>query len=222
MEDSRLYARILRIATRSFAEKGYHRTTLYDIAKAARCSEDTVVDLFRSKKDLLSAVVNGAFADRTVKNEAAKVLDTLRSNPDFDHAMHFAIDHLYKGWDKTYARIRLFTVLERPDLARVFFGDSMQVYYNAIADRLRLERSKGRVRKDIHIETSANAIMFLAAMRRIFEMFASGTAIHDLRRRDMRYFVDTWLHGVLDPSAQVRDSSEGDEPDSEISTVLHG
>lgn len=219
MDEPRVYARILRAATKSFSEKGYHRTTLCDIGRSARCSEETVVDLFRSKHNLLSAVINGAFADRTVKQQAAKVIEGLRSDPDFDRAMHFAMDHLYKGFDKTYARIRLFIALERPDLARVFFVDSMQVYYSAIGDRLRQERAKGRVRKDIHIDTAANAIMFLAAMRRIFEMFASGTALDNSRRRDMRYFTEVWLNGVLDPAA-MQEALKDEEPKSEISTVL--
>lgn len=178
--------------------------------------------MFRSKHELLSAVVNGAFADRTVKQDAAKVIEALRSDPDFERAMHFAMDHLYKGYDKTYARIRLFTVLERPDLARVFFGDSMQVYYKAIGDRLRLERSRGRVRKDIHIDTAASAIMFLSGMLRIYEMFSSWPELDNLRRRDMRYFTDVWLSGVLDHahSRQPSPDDDDEEPDSEISTVL--
>lgn len=220
MEDTRLYARILRAATKSFAEKGYHRTTLYDIGRAARCSEDTVVDLFRSKKELLSAVVNGAFADRTVKNDAAKVLDVLRSDPDFIGAIHFAMDRLHRGWDKTYARIRLFVMLERPDLARVFFADSMQVYYDAIAARLRRERSNGRVRKDIHIDSATGAIMFISGFRRIIEMWAVGTTLDNYRRRDMRYFTDVWLNGVLDPSPS--NHHEDQQSSSEISTDLHG
>lgn len=221
MEDNRLYARILRIATKSFAEKGYHRTTLYDIGRGAHCSEDTVVSLFHSKQELLRSVIHGVFADRTTKQDAANVMDALRSEPDFRRAMHFAMDRLYKGYDRTYARIRLFAVLERPDLARVFFEDSMQIYYNAISNRLRVERSKGRVRKDIHIDTAASAIMFLSGMRRIFEMFAGGTHLHNFKRRDMRYFTDVWLNGVLDPSSSSSDD-EGEEPKSEISTVLHG
>jgi AcrR family transcriptional regulator len=221
LEDSKLYARILRIATKSFAEKGYHRTTLYDIGRAAHVSESTVVDLFHSKQQLLSSVIAGAFAARTTKNDAAKVIEAIRSDPDFERAIHFAVDRLYRGYDKTYARIRLFIVLERPDLARTFFGDSMQVYYSAIADRLRLERTRGRVRKDIHIDTAARAILFMNGMRRIFEMFASGTPMHDLKRRDMRYFVDTWLRGVLDP-ARPYDEPEAESLPTKISTVLQG
>ena len=50
-------AEILTAAGQLFAEKGYHRTTTQDIAKAAEVSEGTIYNYFSSKEELLFAIM---------------------------------------------------------------------------------------------------------------------------------------------------------------------
>jgi len=48
---------ILKAAAAVFSEKGYHRATSKDIAAAAGISEGTIYNYFRSKSDLLVAII---------------------------------------------------------------------------------------------------------------------------------------------------------------------
>jgi len=50
-------AEILTAAGQLFAEKGYHRTTTQDIARAAEVSEGTIYNYFASKEELLFAIM---------------------------------------------------------------------------------------------------------------------------------------------------------------------
>src|SRR5579864_8736119 len=51
-------AQILEAATKVFAEKGFHRATTKDIARAAGIAEGTIYTYFASKSDLLLGILN--------------------------------------------------------------------------------------------------------------------------------------------------------------------
>lgn len=51
-------AQILEAATRVFAEKGFHRATTKDIARAAGIAEGTIYTYFAGKTDLLLGILN--------------------------------------------------------------------------------------------------------------------------------------------------------------------
>ncbi len=51
-------AQILEAATRVFAEKGFHRATTKDIARAAGIAEGTIYTYFASKADLLLGILS--------------------------------------------------------------------------------------------------------------------------------------------------------------------
>jgi len=59
-------AQIMEAAARVFAERGYHRTTVRDIARAAGIADGTVYLYFTSKQELLLALIAqlGRFAER--------------------------------------------------------------------------------------------------------------------------------------------------------------
>jgi AcrR family transcriptional regulator len=54
---------LLHISLRLFSEKGFHATSIRDIAKAAGITEGLIYHYFRSKKDLLKAIVEESSAD---------------------------------------------------------------------------------------------------------------------------------------------------------------
>ena len=56
-------ARVLAAARDGFAARGFHATTVDEIARLARCSKKTVYKLFRSKEELFAAVLRGLRAE---------------------------------------------------------------------------------------------------------------------------------------------------------------
>src|SRR4051812_10683128 len=51
-------AQILNAATRVFAEKGFHRATIRDVARAAGVADGTIYNYFGSKTDVLLGLLN--------------------------------------------------------------------------------------------------------------------------------------------------------------------
>ena len=60
-------AQILMGAAQVFAEKGYHKATTKEIAKAAGVSEGTIYNYFKNKRDLLLAMID-LMGMQSVKN----------------------------------------------------------------------------------------------------------------------------------------------------------
>ncbi len=58
---------ILMGASQVFAEKGYHQATTKEIAKAAGVSEGTIYNYFKSKRDLLVAMID-SIGMQSIKN----------------------------------------------------------------------------------------------------------------------------------------------------------
>ena len=68
-EASRRRAEIMEAAMRCFVRKGYHRTTVEEIAREAGIAHGTLYLYFRSKKDVLFA-----FLEQAVKETASELL----------------------------------------------------------------------------------------------------------------------------------------------------
>lgn len=61
--EQRQRERILQAAVTRFSEKGFHRTTIQDVCDAAELSKGALYLYFKSKEDLLAAVVEQSIAD---------------------------------------------------------------------------------------------------------------------------------------------------------------
>ena len=67
MTDSNAKDRILENAVRIFSEKGFHGTSMRDIAAASECSLPTLYYHYKSKNDLFEDIVVGEFLKITEK-----------------------------------------------------------------------------------------------------------------------------------------------------------
>ena len=66
-------ARICRAAEELFAEKGYHRTSIRDIAKKSGISIGSLYDYIKNKEDILYLLVNEFYLH--LRTEVIKILD---------------------------------------------------------------------------------------------------------------------------------------------------
>jgi AcrR family transcriptional regulator len=202
MNQDALRPRILKIAIRCFSKKGYHRTSVDEIADIVGVTDATVLDIFHSRSGLFMAAVEAVDSQRLFDKPVLKIL---AQEPDFEKAIRTVMSIGYsKVMDKTYTRLRLFGYLERPDLMRAFFERATLPYYVAICNRLRREAVAGKVRRDLDYESAAAAVLFMVCYRRILEQL--GPAFPDLKitRRDMDHFADVWLRGVLVQNAEMK------------------
>lgn len=81
---SRRKVEIISTATSLFHEKGYHETSLDDIAERVGFSKPAIYYYFKSKDDILFAIVDRIVADaleriREIANRAGSVTDRLRA-----------------------------------------------------------------------------------------------------------------------------------------------
>src|SRR5919198_1457312 len=69
-------AQILDAATKVFAARGFHRTTIRDVAKAAGVADGTIYNYFENKTALLLGILNRMNETERRKADLAQVVDT--------------------------------------------------------------------------------------------------------------------------------------------------
>lgn len=102
-------AALVESAERLFAEKGYDKTTVADIAAAADVSTRTFFSYFRAKESVL-------FAGTDQRLEAiAESLDTMAAGSPLQ-AVHGMVEHVMAASDDLSSPDRLAIVLAKPEL----------------------------------------------------------------------------------------------------------
>ena len=69
-------AQILDAATRVFAQRGFHRTTIRDVAKAAGVADGTIYNYFENKTGLLLGILNRLNETERRPQDLAQAADT--------------------------------------------------------------------------------------------------------------------------------------------------
>jgi AcrR family transcriptional regulator len=69
-------AQILDAATKVFAQRGFHRTTIRDVAKAAGIADGTIYNYFENKTALLLGILNRMNETERREDDLAHVVDT--------------------------------------------------------------------------------------------------------------------------------------------------
>jgi AcrR family transcriptional regulator len=102
-------AALVDAAARLFAEKGYDKTTVADIAAAADVSTRTFFSYFRAKQDVLFAGT-----DQRLK-AIAEAFDTVQAESPLE-AVHRIIEHVLAASDDMPDPDRLAIMLTKPEL----------------------------------------------------------------------------------------------------------
>ncbi|HEY5721741.1 MAG TPA: TetR/AcrR family transcriptional regulator [Allosphingosinicella sp.] len=129
---------IVRIAAGLFDELGYERTSMSAIAARLGGSKATLYGYFRSKEDLLRAVL-----DHDVSEEADRLIQELMSETDLRSGLiRIGIAYL-NGHSARSASIR--TVANQP-IAREFYENVLRPAWQRLADRFAAMMKEGRLR----------------------------------------------------------------------------
>lgn len=120
-----------------FEELGYERTSMAAIAARVGGSKATIYNYFRSKEDLLRAVL-----DREVNDEADRLMQAFLSEKDLRSGLiHLGISYL-NGHAARTASIR--TVANQP-IAQEFYENVLRPAWQRLANRFATMMEEGRL-----------------------------------------------------------------------------
>jgi AcrR family transcriptional regulator len=145
---------LLDSALNLFARRGYHTTSISDIAKAAGVSKGLMYHYYKGKEDLLESIVNGLITGNEV------YLDLLKKEGDpyeilldlvniMDHALRTQSDLI-----KLYH-----SLLSQPGILELFYGHTERLYLQSIDLVTKLMEKAGCA------EPRADAELFLALIK---------------------------------------------------------
>jgi AcrR family transcriptional regulator len=188
-------AAILDVAERLFGERGFRKTTLEDVAAAARVSRPLVYRYFGDKRALFELVV-----DRVLKEwNAVLVAEAARATPGTAHTLRIVLAACLE-----FARSR--TVLRGllvrdARLVRSAVGGVIEEDKNLLPKLIQqiLERGvrRGDVRGDLATEDMAHVVSEVFVSYSLLILAGESAQVSDRR---VEAIVETLLHGVIAPA----------------------
>jgi len=189
------YQAILEAAEEIFGERGYRKTTLEDVAAAAKVSRPLVYRHFGDKRRLFARVAG------QILKEWNEVLaaEAAHATPGTAHTFRLV---LAACLDFARSRTVLRGILLRDaGLVRFLVGDVLDEGRRLLPELVRqiLEQGvrRGDVRSDLHVEDMAHVIS---------EVFVSYTllvlegASEEISERRVEAVIETLLHGIIAPA----------------------
>lgn len=154
---------ILDAATKVFAQRGFHRTTIRDVAKAAGVADGTIYNYFENKTSLLLGIMNRMNETERREDDLAQVVDTdMRSFMRHYFRQRFAA--LTQGGPEVF-QVVLSEVLVDPELRKLYMQQVVaptfalaETYFADLVDA-------GKVRRlDIPLTLRAISATFLGLL----------------------------------------------------------
>lgn len=138
-------ALILDAAARLFAEKGFHRTTTRDIAKAADVSEGTLYNYFETKDELLMGIMGQLVESQQMEARLDEGLpgdarDFLRAMLRYHKATTEEVGPMYQA---VFSEI-----LVDPDLRQRYYRELVLPRLLVVEDHLRHRKDMGQIKID--------------------------------------------------------------------------
>ena len=148
---------ILDVALTLFAEQGYDRTSVREIARAVGLSQAGLLHYFANKEELFAEVLRR----RDQRNE--RLYDENRGNPVTVDGLVAIVRH--NAQDP--GLVRLFVALSAEStaedgLARSFFTERYHALREGIADDIRRRQDEGEVAPDLDAEVVASLLIAAA------------------------------------------------------------
>ena len=133
---------ILEAATRVFAEKGYHRATTKDIARAAEMAEGTIYLYFKNKAELLIALMEHLDQETTQSADLAAGLE-LSPRALLTKRLEDDLAQLGPNFDLTLAVLP--EVLADPAMRVQYYERMVMPGVNGVIEHLQARQERGEV-----------------------------------------------------------------------------
>jgi AcrR family transcriptional regulator len=188
---------ILQAGLKVFARKGFHAATMDDIALELEATKGLLYYHFRTKEELLQAVLSDdALLDRVDKvfEEAAR-LPLGKGLRDIS----FRLFQLFQE-ERHLVRFLHVQALLSTQEAQVIYGTVLKRLYAAGARLVRRYQGKGEVRKDVDAEAVGRSMIDHATVHFI-EAEVFGTDLVESTRY-VESLIDVLLRGIATPGAR--------------------
>jgi len=156
-------AQILDAATKVFAQRGFHRTTIRDVAKAAGIADGTIYNYFENKTALLLGILNRLNETERRQEDLAQVVDTdMRSFMRHYFRQRFAA--LTQGGPEVF-QVVLSEVLVNPELRELYLQQVVAPTFALAETYFAQLVEEGKVRRlDIPLTLRAISATFLGLL----------------------------------------------------------
>lgn len=189
-------------ATRSFIEKGFHKTSVREIAKEAGLTIGNLYDYVNTKDDVLYLVFKefySVWSDHLLKDP--KILTISDPKEQLCAAIESMSDVVHKSRDLIILAYRETKSLRRDYLKEVLGQESKLVEYFEQIIRRGIELGSFR---NVDPVLTANSIVFLLALVPL----RGWNFMKNLDEQDVRGFmIDFIINGILKGHAQSKDDS---------------
>ncbi len=187
-------AGLIAAAASLFAAKGFNGTTTKEIAKAAGVSEALVFKHFPTKRALYAAIL----AEKVTVNELLGAVEESAKKRDDRRVFTLIAGYRIRpDVDSTLLRLLLFSALEGHELSDMFFGKQHRVFYDHLADYIRLRVAEGAFRQVDPLLAARAFIGMVVHHRLLHEIF--GVPMHRTHDETVTTYVDLFLNGLVQP-----------------------
>jgi len=188
-------ARVLRAASALFARQGFERTTMQDIARRSRLAVGTIYNYFRSKPEIILALVQRDTLAGLQAGEA--VLKDLPRDPVA--AVQLLLEQAVEPFalhDRSLWRELTAAALKDPALTRVFFSADVRLIA-LVAALLRELRARGDLRQDLDPDRGAICLYGIFFSWWIAHLTNEGISL-EMLRAELRSGVSLVMTGYLE------------------------
>jgi AcrR family transcriptional regulator len=139
-----------------FRKRGYHQTTMADIAQAASVGKGTLYEYFKDKADILRYMFDDYF--NAFKDGAVRILaKTTAPGEQLVCLLEFALDHVAEWKDHCSVYVDYFGVAKMDEKGPL----SLDSFYQEFRDILKLLIKAGQIRKEFDPAVSAELLLAL-------------------------------------------------------------
>lgn len=179
---------LLSAARATLTEKGYHGTKVVDIIERAGVGHGTFYDYFKSKDDVLVALLEGFFADLYNMGESVSTLIGRLSYDDFQgiNIVVTSIMEMFNRYSELHPVIR--HAMWENEAVRNLFSGSLKYFSVLVANNIREMQKQGRC-KNLDADIVAQLIVVtIGATNYTFQDRIIEGNIHDISDNLSRVF----------------------------------
>lgn len=196
--------KILEAALQAFTEKGYSASTTSEIAKRAGVAEGTIFRHFKTKKDILFALLIPLLQNLVGPNAAYSLNKILLDNQDrpLKELLVLILEDRQQMVIKNQALFR-FVITEaqyHPELREILINQVVAKNQSFLIDFIEQRQNKGELRKDLDkwvlTRSGLGMLLLYIVSQHVFTFREPGG---DNRER-LEEIVELFLHGAMNDS----------------------
>lgn len=178
--------RIMEVGVQVFAEKGYHQTTMEDVAKELNVSKGTLYLYFNSKEELLKAIT-GRFQDREKEIMRSWFTEGLKGNFEVRPASELDKREYHKRKYSSRFAFELLSESTRDPTLKKNLMESIEKRRQIIAELIDDLKRKGEIKPKAETRSlSLGLLAFLLGVQALLSLDVNAAEVSLASRESMR------------------------------------